>query len=67
MRPFRYRPSYTMPGVDSPRAKAAAQMLLVGARSIDRLSAEGFARQQRLKVETAELMLRQERQRRARA
>lgn len=61
----RYRPEYTMPAVDSPRAIAAATMILTGARSIDHLTIEGFAHQQRLKPKTAEYLIGREKKRRA--
>lgn len=64
MRP-RHRPEYEMPGIDSARAIANAQMMLCGAVSVDQWTPERFARQFRLSAKRAEYMLTIERQRRA--
>jgi hypothetical protein len=55
MKPRAHRPSYTQPSVDSPRAKAQAVMLLVGARrsQLDRFTPEWLAGKYELTVETA--------------
>ena len=64
MRPRVHR-SYVPPGVDSPRAIAHAVTFLTSARSIEHVTADGLARQYRLKPKRAECLLVQERQRRA--
>lgn len=64
MRPRRYIPEYTMPAIDSPRARAAATLFLLNARSIEHLTAERFAHQMRLKPATAERMIEAARKRR---
>lgn len=62
-----FRPSYQMPGVDSPQAKASATLFLTNARTLDDWNPERLARQYRLSMKVAEYMLIVERQRRARA
>jgi hypothetical protein len=57
----RYRP----PGIDGGKAVATAVLFLTRARSIEGLTAETFARQQRLKPATAERLIAEEAQRRA--
>jgi hypothetical protein len=57
--------SYSPPGTDSPRAKANAVLFLVGARSLDNVTAQSLAHTYRLKPATAEQLLWQEVQRRA--
>mgnify|MGYP000445095519 CR=1 FL=1 len=61
----RYHFGYSPPATDSPRAIANAVQFLIGARSIEHVTADGLARQYRLKPKRAECLLVQERQRRA--
>lgn len=61
----RYLPEYTVPGIDSPRAIASAQMMLCGAACVDQWTPDRFARQFRLSERKAEFMLMAERTRRA--
>jgi hypothetical protein len=55
--PRRKFSSYTVPGTDSPRAKAQAILFLVSARSLDNVTAQSLAHQFRLKAKTAEELL----------
>lgn len=59
-----YYDRYQLPGVDSDRARANAQLFLTGARSIDHVTVDSLARQYRLSAKTAEYMLTVARQRR---
>ena len=66
MRRAPFHRGYVVPGVDSPRAIANAVLFLIGARSIEHVTADGLARQYRLKPKRAECLLIQERARRER-
>lgn len=54
------------PAVDSPKAKAGAQLFLAGAKSLDHVTAESLASQYRLSLKLAEYMLTIANQRRER-
>lgn len=61
-RHFGYKP----PGTDSAKARAAATLFLINARSLDGVTAGQLAHNHRLKPATAERMLRDAREQRAR-
>ena len=52
------------PAIDGPKARAAAQRLLLNARTLDNLTVESLAHSWGLKLDTAEAMLAAEKARR---
>lgn len=63
---MRRRYSRTPPGIDSPKARAGAQLFLSGARTLDHVTVESLARQYGLSPKIADYMLTIARQRRER-
>ena len=62
--PGRYRTGYVIPGIDSPRAIASAQLLLSSAVSVAGFAPDWLAHQYRLSGKQAEAMLGAEKERR---
>jgi hypothetical protein len=62
--PRRYGNEYQAPAKDSPRAKAQIALLLVSARHLRNITAEGLAATYSVSVETAAAMIAAERKRR---